>query len=122
MAETDPQLAAIAKGLLPLAPGAAGALLSLGVTENLTIRGKVLSGFGGLASAAFVAPALCVIVDPVLPGQGIPLAVANLVGFLCGTFGMIILAGLAKAVAIYSSDPLKLVKVDLGPVKIGGAE
>ena len=122
MAEPDPQLAAVAKGLIPFAPGAAGALLSLAVAENLTIRGKLVSGFGGLASAIFVAPALCVLADPFLPGQGIPLPVANLVGFLCGTFGMIILAGLAKALAAYSSDPLKLVKVDLGAVKIGGGQ
>jgi hypothetical protein len=122
MAETDPQLAAIAKAILPLGPGAAGALLSLALAEQLTVRGKLLSALGGLAAAAFVAPAVTLMLNPFIPGESVPLAVANLVGFLSGTFGMIVLTGLAKALALYSSDPLKLVKVDLGAVKIGGGQ
>ncbi|MBP7704215.1 MAG: hypothetical protein KA105_02880 [Caulobacter sp.] len=122
MADTDPHLVAMVKGLAPYAPGAAGVVLSLLFAEGLTVRGKLATGFGGLAAVKWVAPALCVVVNPFVPGDSVPVEVANLVGFATGCFGMILMTGLAKALAKYASDPLKLVRMQLGPVSIGGGE
>lgn len=119
MADTDPNLVVVLKGLAPYAPGAAGVVISLMFGERLTLRGKVASGVGGLAAVKWVAPALCAGINPFLPGAHVPLEIANLVGFITGCFGMIILTGLATALAAYAKDPLKLVKVQLGPVSIG---
>ncbi len=47
------------------------------------------------------------------------MSLANLVGFCCGLFGMILLAGLAEALAKYSRDPLSLVRVQIGGATIG---
>lgn len=119
MAETDPHMAALLKGLAPYAPGVGGVVLSLLFGEKLTVRGKIVSGVGGLAAVKWVAPAICLGLNPFLPGPQIPIDLANMVGFLTGCFGMIVLSGFAQALATYARDPLKLVKVQLGPVSIG---
>jgi len=112
-------LADTLKHLLPYAPGFAGALFSMAFAERLSIRGKLLSAAAGLASAFWLAPFICDVVDLWWPGEGVPVSLANVVGFTCGVFGMILLAGLAEALAKYSKDPLKLVRIKIGPVEIG---
>lgn len=42
------------------------------------------------------------------------------VGFVSGTFGMVLLSGLAQALARYSRDPLSLVRIQVGGVTITG--
>ena len=121
MADT-PAPAALAdalKHIMPYVPGFAGALFSMAFGENLTIRGKLFSACGGLASAYWVAPFICDVIDLWWPGDGTPTSVANVVGFTCGVFGMVFLAGLAEALARYSKDPLSLVRIKVGPVTIG---
>lgn len=110
----------VLKTLAPYAPGFAGAVFSMAFGERLTIRGKLLSAAGGLASAWFIAPFICDLVDLWWPGQGVPTSLANLIGFACGVFGMIVLTGLAQALARYSKDPLSLVRVQIGGAVIGG--
>ena len=123
MAESPPvgagALADALKHLIPYAPGFAGALFSMAFGEKLTIRGKLLSASAGLASAYWLAPFICDVIDLWWPGDGVPISLANLVGFTCGVFGMIFLAGLAQALAKYSKDPLSLVRIKFGPVEIG---
>jgi hypothetical protein len=104
----------------PYTPIIAGAVLSMAFGEKLTIRGKILSAIVGLCAAQFIAPFLVDIVGLFWPGDGVPVSVVSVIGFACGAFGMIILSGLAQAAAKYSKDPLSLVRVNLGPVSIGG--
>ncbi len=108
------------KSLAVYAPGMAGAVFSMAFGEKLTIRGKLLSAALGLASAWWLAPFICDLIDWIWwPGEGVPVSLANLVGFCCGLFGMILLAGLAEALAKYSRDPLSLVRVQIGGATIG---
>lgn len=107
------------KVLTPYAPGFAGAVFSMAFGEKLTIRGKLLSALAGLASAWWLAPFICDVVDLFWPGAGLPISIPPLVGFTCGVFGMILLAGLAQAIARYSKDPLSLVRIQIGGASIG---
>lgn len=108
------------KALTPYAPGFAGAVFSMAFGEKLTIRGKLLSAAAGVAAAWWVAPFLCDVIDLWWPGSGVPRSLANLVGFASGVFGMILLAGLAQALARYARDPLSLVRVQIGGFSFGG--
>jgi hypothetical protein len=57
------------------------------------------------------------------PGGALPTSIVSVIGLACGAFGMVILAGLAQALARYASDPLSLVRVQIGGVIItGGAK
>jgi hypothetical protein len=104
----------------PYTPIIAGAVLSMAFGEKLTIRGKILSAIVGLCAAQFIAPFLADIVNLFWPGDVLPVSVVSVIGFACGAFGMIILSGLAQALAKYSKDPLALVRVQLGAVTVGG--
>lgn len=106
--------------LAPYAPVFAGAVLSMAFGERLTIRGKLLSAGVGLATALWVAPFACDLIDLFWPGDGLPTSVVAVVGFAAGAFGMIMLSGLAQALARYSRDPLSLVRVQIGGVIITG--
>lgn len=122
MAETPPGTGALAdalRQLMPYMPGFAGAVFSMAFGEKLTLRGKLLSAAAGVASAWWVAPFLCDVIDLFWPGEGVPRSLANLVGFASGVFGMILLAGLAQAIAKYSKDPLSLVRIQIGGASIG---
>lgn len=110
----------LVRAIAPFAPVFAGAVLSMAFGERLTIRGKLLSAAGGVAAAWYIAPVICEVIDLFWPGDGLPTSVTALVGFACAAFGMIVLSGLAQALARYSRDPLSLVRVKFGPVEIGG--
>lgn len=111
----------LVKTIAPYAPGLAGAVFSMAFGEKLTLRGKLLSAGVGVASAWWLAPFICDVIDWLWwPGDGVPVTVANLIGFICGLFGMIVLAGLAQALARYSKDPLSLVRIQIGGATIGG--
>lgn len=113
--------AELLKALAPYAPGFAGAVFSMAFGEKLTLRGKLLSAGMGVASALWLAPFVCGLIDWLWwPGDGVPVIVANLVGFASGLFGMILLAGLAQALARYSKDPLSLVRIQIGGAIITG--
>lgn len=118
----DPQLLAMLGKLTPYAPGVAGAVLSLAFGEKLTVRGKALSVLGGLASALWVAPAIVAGLSAVWPWGKLPGEFVSAFAFLTGLFGMIVLAGLAQAAAKYAGDPLKLIKFEVGGLRIGGGE
>ena len=107
------------KALAPYAPGFAGAVFSMAFGEKLTIRGKLLSAAMGVASAWWFAPFACDVLDLFWPGAGLPASIPPLVGFVSGLFGMILVAGLAQAVAKYSRDPLSLVRIQIGGASIG---
>ena len=105
----------------PYVPGVAGAVLSMAFGEKLTIRGKLLSVAAGVASVLWVAPALVAVAAHLWPfGGGLPVQMIGFVGFVSGTFGMVLLSGLAQALARYSRDPLSLVRIQLGGVTITG--
>ena len=108
------------KHLAPYAPIVAGAMLSMAFGEKLTIRGKMLSAVVGLAAAFWIAPALCDVAALFWPGDKLPTSIVAVIGLACGAFGMVILAGLAQALAKYASDPLSLVRVQIGGVIIAG--
>lgn len=123
MAETPTPgggLAELIRHFAPYAPIFGGAVLSMAFGERLTIRGKLFSGGAGLAAALWVAPFLCDLADLFWPGEGLPPSVVTVIGFACGTFGMIVLSGLAQAAKKYSMDPLKLVRIQVGGVIITG--
>lgn len=107
----EPHLVAVLTKLAPLAPGAAGAVLSLAFGERLTVRGKALSVGVGLACACWLAPALVWTLSKLSPWGAPPAEVGQAVGFLTGLFGMIVLAGLAPWLAKVAGDPLALLKV-----------
>lgn len=114
-------LADLVKLLAPYTPGLAGAVLSMAFGEKLTLRGKLVSAAGGIASAWWLAPFICDLIDWLWwPGDGVPTTLANLTGFACGVFGMTFLSGLTQAIARYAKDPLALVRVQIGGATIGG--
>lgn len=105
----------------PYVPGIAGAVLSMAFGEQLTVRGKLLSAAAGVAAAIWIAPAMVAVVAHFWPGQGdLPVQMGGFVGFISGTFGMVLLSGLAQALARYSRDPLSLVRIQVGGVTIAG--
>lgn len=124
MAETptpNGALSELLRHLAPYTPVVAGGVLSMAFGERLTIRGKILSAVVGVAAALFVAPFIIDCIHLFWPGGVAPTSLATLVGFGCGAFGMVLLSGLAQALAKYSRDPLALVRVKLGPVEFGGS-
>lgn len=125
MAETPPPTGALADLLRlvgPYVPGLAGAVLSMAFGDKLTFRGKLLSLLAGLAAVLWVAPLLVVLAGPIWPLEGdLPLQAVACISFLTGTFGMVVLSGLAQALAKYSQDPFGLVKFQAGGLSIGGA-
>lgn len=106
--------------LAPYAPVFGGAVLSMAFGERLTIRGKLLSAGVGLAAAMWVAPFLVDIARLLWRWGELPTSAVAVIGFACGAFGMILLSGLAQALAKYSRDPLKLVRIQIGNVIITG--
>lgn len=105
----------------PYVPGVAGAVLSMAFGEQLTVRGKLLSAAAGVAAAIWIAPAMVAVAAHFWPGQGdLPVQMGGFVGFVSGTFGMVLLSGLAQALARYSRDPLSLVRIQVGGVIITG--
>ncbi|MGQ2989530.1 MAG: hypothetical protein ACT6RD_11845 [Brevundimonas sp.] len=106
--------------LAPYAPVFGGAVLSMAFGERLTIRGKLLSAGVGLAAAMWVAPFLVDIARLLWRWGDLPISAVAVIGFACGAFGMILLSGLAQALAKYSRDPLKLVRIQIGNVIITG--
>lgn len=113
MADTpgEPHLLAVLSKLAPLAPGVAGAVLSMAFGEKLTVRGKGLSVCIGLACALWLAPALMALLSAIWPWGKIPVEMAQAVTFLTGLFGMVVLAGLAPWLGKVAGDPLSLLKV-----------
>lgn len=126
MAETPPTgagLADLVRVIGPFVPGMAGAVLGMAFGEGLTVRGKLLSLATGLACVLWLWPAAVMLVEHYLfAAKPMPSPLAGALAFLIGTFGMIVLSGLAQAAAKYSRDPLGLVKISAGPVTIGGAK
>lgn len=126
MAETPTPGGPIAEAVrhfAPYAPVFGGAVLSMAFGERLTIRGKLVSAGAGLAAALWIAPFLCDIAALFWPGDELPRSAVTIIGFACGAFGMIVLSGLAQAAKKYSSDPLKLVRIQVGGTIItGGAD
>lgn len=104
----------------PYAPVVGGALLSMWLGEQLTVRGKALSAAVGLAMALWVAPWVVDLIALAWPGGSAPGSLAPVVGFACGVCGMTLLSGLLQAIARYSRDPLRLVRITVGPVTITG--
>lgn len=117
----DPTLLAALSKLAPMTPGVAGAVLSLAFGEKLTVRGKALSVMIGLAAALWIAPAVIAILGAVWPWGKFPSELGNAITFLTGLMGMITLAGLAQAIGKYAGDPLKLIKFEMGGLRIGGS-
>ncbi|KQV66651.1 hypothetical protein [Caulobacter sp. Root343] len=118
----DPHLLAVLSKLAPMTPGVAGAVLSLAFGEKLTVRGKTISVVIGLASALWIAPAVIAVLAVLWPWGKFPVELGNAITFLTGLLGMIALAGFAQAVGKYAGDPLKLIKFEVGGLRIGGGE
>lgn len=116
----DPHLVAVLSKLAPMTPGVAGAVLSLAFGEKLTVRGKAMSVLGGLASALWIAPAVVAVLSALWPWGKFPAELGNAISFLTGLLGMIALAGFAQAVGKYAGDPLRLIKFEMGGLRIGG--
>jgi len=125
MAETPPPSGALADLLRlvgPYIPGIAGAVLGMAFGDKLTMRGKVVSLSAGMAAVLWVAPMLVVVAEHLWPLSGdLPFQAVACICFLTGTFGMVVLSGLAQAAAKYSRDPFGLVKFKAGGLTIGGA-
>lgn len=111
----EPQLAALVAKAWALAPGVAGAVLSLAFVEALTVRGRILAVAVGLAAAMFLAPALAAGLDLVWPGD-LPDVVARGVLFLTALCAMGTLPPLLGWLKRVAGDPLSLLKVRVGPV------
>jgi hypothetical protein len=124
MADTPPPSGALVdfvRFIGPYVPGFAGALLGMAFGEQLTIRGKLLTMAAGIASVLWIAPAVVTGVEHFwMEGRSMPVQFVGFVGFVSGTFGMILLSGLAQAAARYSRDPLSLVRIQVGGVTITG--
>lgn len=119
-ASPDGAVIDLVRQLAPYAPGFAGAVFSMAFGERLTIRGKLLSAAVGLACAWILAPFVVDVLALWKPSLGSLKSLGTVVGFTCGVFGMILLSGLAQALAKYSKDPLSLVRVKIGGATFGG--
>lgn len=114
-------LADLVRLIGPYVPGVAGALLGMAFGERLTIRGRLLAIAAGVASVLWVAPAVVVAVEHFLfDGRALPVQLVGFIGFAAGTFGLVLLSGLVQALARYASDPLSLVRIQVGGVTITG--
>lgn len=114
---TEPQIVAILKLALPYVPGFAGAVLALSFLDRLTARGRLLALAVGLASAAFLGPALSAVADLFWPGA-LPPAVDSAIKFLAGLLGMGCLPPFLRWAAKAAGDPpalLSLLKIQIGP-------
>lgn len=114
----EPSLMAVISKITPFLPGVAGAIMAAAHGEKLKWHGKLLNFGLGLASAFLGAPVIMDIGRPIAPAF-FPASMATLLGFVCGYFGMAAFSGFYVAVAKYTRDPLKIIKVQLGPVSIG---
>lgn len=115
----DPGLTASLAKLATIAPGFAGAVVSLAFVERLTARGRVLTVLVGLATAAFVAPALSEGADLIWPGA-MPAAVSGCIMFLTGLCAMGCIPPLLGWAKRKAGDPLSLMKTG-GPQGSGDA-
>jgi hypothetical protein len=105
----------------PYVPGIAGALLGMAFGEKLTLRGRLVAMGAGVASVLWVAPGVVVLIEHFgFGGRSLPVQLVVFIGFVTGTFGMVLLSGLAQALARYSRDPLSLVRIQVGGVTITG--
>lgn len=111
---TEPQLIAGLKLLSPYVPGFAGAVLALAFLDKLTPRGRVLAVVVGLASAAFLGPALSAVADLFWPGA-MPAEVDGAIKFLAGLLGMGCLPPFLRWTRKVAGDPLNLLKIQIGP-------
>lgn len=111
----EPQVAVLIAKAWALAPGFAGAVLSLAFVEALTVRGRIVAVAVGLAAALFLAPAIAVGLDLVWPGT-LPAAVDRAVLFLTAISAMGVLPPLLGWLKRVAGDPLSLLKVRVGPV------
>ena len=109
-----PPLAAAAAKLLTFAPGFAGAVLSLAFVEALTARGRVVAVLVGLASAAFISPALADGADLFWPGA-MPESVRSMIQFVIALCAMGCIPPLLGWLRKIAGDPLSLLKVRFGP-------
>lgn len=114
----EPLLAALLTKLGPYAPGAAGAVLSMGFGANLTLRAKAVSLAIGLSAAKWLSPVMVALLAWWAPR--LAESAVGLMGFACGFLGMALFSGLAQAIAKYAGDPLRLIKFEAGGLRIGG--
>lgn len=115
----DPGVTAAVGKLVAFAPGFAGAVVSLAFVEKLTARGRVLTVMVGLATAAFVGPALSAGADLIWPGV-LPEAVSSCIMFLTGLCAMGCIPPLLGWAKRKAGDPLSLMKAG-GPQGSGDA-
>lgn len=115
----EPHVLAAIKLLASFGPGAAGTVLALMLAQNLTWRGVLVSAFAGLTSVLLIAPAMTIIASAFWPWGVMPVAIVNLIGFVCGLLGMAVVSGLVQAAAQYSKNPMAWVRIKVGPVEIG---
>lgn len=113
-----PDIVAAVTKLTPYLPGVAGAVLSMAFGEGLKWQGKALTFFVGLV-VAFLLPPVIVEVGRAVAPVFFPPSMMALLGFTCGFFGMALFGGLYRAVGKYAGDPLKIIKIQVGPVSIG---
>lgn len=111
---TEPQFAALLKIAAPYVPGFAGAVLALAFLERLTPRGRIVAVAVGLASAAFLGPALSALADLFWPGS-MPREVDGAIKFMAGLLGMGCLPPFLGWTRKVAGDPLNLLKIQIGP-------
>jgi len=116
----DPHLIAILGKITPYLPGVAGAIFGAAWGKGLNAWGRVFNFGVGMFSAGLLTPVVLDIGRPMAPWL-FPRSMDGLLGFACGFFGMALFGGLYQAVAKYSGDPLKIIKFEAGPLRIGGA-
>lgn len=124
MAETNPTgygLSDLVRVASPWVVPVSGAVLGMAFGEGLTVKGRILSLAMGLAAAIWLGPALVGTSASLWPWGQFPAEVGTAITFLTGLFGMVLLSGFAQALAKYSRDPFRLVRIQAGPVTIGGS-
>lgn len=110
----EPHLAAWLKLAAPYVPGFAGAVLALAFLEKLTPRGRMIAVAVGLGAASFLGPALGDLADLFWPGA-IPGNIRGAITFLTGLSAMSALPSLLGWIKRVAGDPLKLLRVQIGP-------
>ena len=115
-----PNLAAFLKAVWPYVPGIAGAVLSMAIAEQLTLKGKLISLACGLAASIWLAPMAGAVLALVWPGGEVGPHVLGGLGLVCGLSGMALFTGLVHFAGRFGSNPFGMLKIKFGPVDIDG--
>lgn len=111
----SPQIVAAIKTIAPLAPGIAGAIMSMAWEvqiggRSLTGLSKLLSLGVGLCGAMWAAPAMVAVLGQVWPWKPMPAEIGAAITLFWGLFGIIVVVTVAGVLPGEIARRLKMIR------------